>query len=74
MAIADKYTKRIVFVTLTDHNGVVLDRFSVTHWQDEEAQDVADEACDGDVEAVGSPASNSGVMDRIYRRIAYPPA
>lgn len=59
----------VVFVNVTTPEGVLLDRFAVSHWRTElpgEA-DVFD-----DMENVGSRASNSLLAERIERQLESP--
>jgi tRNA(Ile2) C34 agmatinyltransferase TiaS len=56
---------KVVFVNITDENGVVIDRFALTHWRNDSED--ANNCCDGDVENYGSHASNALLMERIER-------
>jgi len=51
-------------VVITDQDSVVLDTFTLAHWQLELDEDTYE-----DVENYGSPASESLLMDRL-RRVA----
>jgi hypothetical protein len=53
---------RLVYVNITDEHGTLLDRFAVTHWQDERC-----ETEEGDFENFGSHASNALLAERIER-------
>jgi hypothetical protein len=51
----------MVYVTITDSEGIVLDRFPVTHWKDKAGYALEDG------ENYGSHASNSNLAQRIER-------
>lgn len=61
--------KNVVYVAITDEQGILLDRFPVCHWRyDLEAAgldpDIVEQA-----ECVGSPASHSLLVERIARYV-----
>lgn len=55
---------KVVKVTIATEDGEVLDQFEVAHWRRE-----LDENEHEDVEGIGSPMSNVGVIDRIERYV-----
>jgi len=54
-----------MYITITDSDGIVLDRFQVARWNEFQA----DGEIDDDIEAYGSPASNAMLLERVLNTL-----
>ena len=59
------YWRKNMYITITDSNGIVLDRFQVARWNEFEP----DGEIDDDIEGFGSPASNAMLLERILNTL-----